>query len=85
MKVVFEGKCTGVVMHKDGTFASNITWDRGKWSNESVYIDAKLELGQRVNITIDTNLVIEPLPHANDCASWVSEPCNCVVGQPDKE
>lgn len=54
MKVIFSGEVIGIVKHENGSFASNIRWKRGKWANESIYIDAKLELGQRVEVIVDT-------------------------------
>jgi len=53
MKVIFEGECVGIVKHSNDTFASCIEWNRGNnYSKESIYVNQRLELGQKIWVTV---------------------------------
>ena len=55
MKLIYEAEVQSVIRHKDGTFSSGVAWAKTEWTSEVVHVNQKLELGQRVLVTIDTD------------------------------
>jgi hypothetical protein len=60
MKITFVGKCNSIMLHNDNSFSSCVAWTPSdSYSEKSVYLKTKLELGQRVDITFDTEPEIQ--------------------------
>lgn len=52
--------------------------------NLSTVIEPKLiEAPKPLSAANLPDFVAPEYPHASDCAIWVNEPCNCIIGRPD--